>query len=197
MALERLYTIPLRKEFMKAPIYRRTKKAVKALKQFISRHMKVPVEKVKVCKHLNEFLWQNGPKNPPCRVKVKTRKIEDIAQVELPEYEFEKTKAELEAEKKAKKPEAKEAKVETKPETEEKIEEKAKEEKASQELEEKIAKEGKAPEVEKSEAITPPEEAPPKKEALQTKEVQEKIESEKRIPRTQKKFFKHKKPKKA
>ncbi len=196
MALERLYTIPLRREFMKAPIYRRTKKAVKALKQFISRHMKVSIDKVKIGKHLNEFLWQNGPKNPPCRVKVKTRKVEDIAQVELPEYEFEKTKAELEAEKKAKKPEA-EGKAETKPEEKEKkVEEKAKEEKTTQELEEKLVKEGKAPEVEKAEAITTPEEAPPKKEALQTKEVQEKIESEKRISRTQKKFFKHKKPKK-
>ena len=38
--LERTYNVPLRKEFLKVPKYKRAKKAVKALKQFLAKHMK-------------------------------------------------------------------------------------------------------------------------------------------------------------
>ena len=39
--LEREYIVPLRKEFKKVPEFRRAKRALKALKQFIARHMRV------------------------------------------------------------------------------------------------------------------------------------------------------------
>ena len=38
--LERVYNIPLRKEWLKAPRYRRSKKATAALKEFIVKNMK-------------------------------------------------------------------------------------------------------------------------------------------------------------
>ena len=38
--LERTYNVPLRKEFLKVPKYKRAKKAVTALKQFLVKHMK-------------------------------------------------------------------------------------------------------------------------------------------------------------
>jgi len=86
MAEERTYTIPLRKEFLKAPPHKRAKKAVKAVREFIQRHMKV--EEVKLGMHLNELLWARGIKNPPTRIKIKTKKEEEYALVELVEFPF-------------------------------------------------------------------------------------------------------------
>ena len=75
--MERLYTIPLRKEFSKAPNYKRTSRAIKAIRDFIKRHMKN--ENVKIGKHLNLEMWKHGRKNPPARIKVKAvlEKIKD------------------------------------------------------------------------------------------------------------------------
>lgn len=70
--LERTYNVPLRKEYMKAPRWNRTKKATIALRQFLARHMKS--EKVKLSQTLNEFVWKDGIKNPPHHVKVNVTK---------------------------------------------------------------------------------------------------------------------------
>ncbi len=83
MAEERLFTIPLRKEFLKAPIYKRSSKAVKAVKYFISRHMKA--KDVKVGEELNLLLWSRGRKNPPSKVKVKSMIVDGVAFVDVPE----------------------------------------------------------------------------------------------------------------
>jgi len=70
--LERTYNVPLRKEYMKAPRWNRTKKAVTALRQFLAKHMKS--ENVLLSKELNEEMWKHGIKNPPHHVKVKATK---------------------------------------------------------------------------------------------------------------------------
>ena len=72
---ERTYNVPLRKEFMKAPKYKRAKKAVTALRAFIAKHMKA--EKVSIGKHLNDKIWERGIKNPPHHVKVNAVKDSD------------------------------------------------------------------------------------------------------------------------
>ena len=69
---ERSYNIPLRREFMKVQRYKRAKKAVNAVKKFLSRHMKS--ETIKVGKNLNKKIWERGIKNPPHHVKVTARK---------------------------------------------------------------------------------------------------------------------------
>ncbi len=66
--MERIYTIPLRKEFQKAPNYKRTKKAVSAVREFLQKHMKN--KDVKIGQHLNMALTARGRKNPPHKVKV-------------------------------------------------------------------------------------------------------------------------------
>lgn len=86
MADEKMFTIPLRREFLKVAMYRRSKKAVSAVRKFIARHMKV--EEVKIGKNLNLFLWAYGMKNPPPRVKVKSVREENYALVELQDYPF-------------------------------------------------------------------------------------------------------------
>ncbi|MBW2986130.1 60S ribosomal protein L31 [Candidatus Woesearchaeota archaeon] len=70
--LERTYIIPLRREWRKSPRYRRAKKAVTAVKDFLIKHMKS--EDIKIGKYLNEMLWKHGIKNPPCRIKVNVQK---------------------------------------------------------------------------------------------------------------------------
>ena len=104
--VERTYNIPLRKEWLKVPRYKRTNKAVLALRQFLIRHMKS--EDVRLGKFLNKKMWEHGIQNPPHHVKVNVIKDEKgIVKAELFGSPVEQKK-----EKKAKKPEAKETKPE-------------------------------------------------------------------------------------
>lgn len=70
MAVERTYTIPLRREWLKAPKYKRAKRAVNAVRAFLKRHLKADEENIKLGKYLNLELWKHGIKNPPGRIKV-------------------------------------------------------------------------------------------------------------------------------
>ena len=69
---ERIYTVPLAKEFMKTKKWKRTKKAVKALRKFIERHMKP--EGLYIAQEVNERLWENGIKNPPRKIRIRAVK---------------------------------------------------------------------------------------------------------------------------
>ncbi len=73
--MERTYIIPLRKEWMKTPIYKRTKKAVSATKSFLQKHMKV--ENVKLGRHLNMKLWTQGYRHPPHKIEVSVELVKD------------------------------------------------------------------------------------------------------------------------
>lgn len=78
--LEREYIIPLRKFWLRAPEYERTGKAVKAIKKFIAKHMKVEerdVDKVKLDVYFNNEVWYRGKASPPAKVKVKAMKYDD------------------------------------------------------------------------------------------------------------------------
>ena len=80
--LERVYNIPLRKEYRKVPRWKRTKKATTALKEFLQKHMKS--EDVKLGKEINEELWKHGIRNPPHHVKVTvTKDSEGVVKAEL------------------------------------------------------------------------------------------------------------------
>ncbi len=90
MADELIYTIPLRKEISKVANYRRTKRSVVEVRNFIKKHMKV--NEVKIGKYLNKKLHERGRKNPPHKIQVKAIKENEIAKVELVNVEFEKPK---------------------------------------------------------------------------------------------------------
>ena len=80
--LERTYNVPLRKEYMKVPRWKKTKKASIALRQFLVKHMKS--EDVKIGHELNNELWKHGIKNPPHHVKVTVSKDEEgVVKAEL------------------------------------------------------------------------------------------------------------------
>lgn len=70
--LERIYNVPLRREWLKVPLYRRAKKATTALREFLQKHMKS--ENVLIQKELNEAVWAHGMRNPPHHVKVQATK---------------------------------------------------------------------------------------------------------------------------
>src|SRR3989344_4769037 len=127
--LEREYIIPLRNEWRKGANYERAGKAIKTIKKFIAKHMKVSdrdVSKVKLDQWLNQEVWFKGKKKPPARIKVRAIKESNgmvrVELAELPEFvKFEKAKKER-LNKPSEKP-----KVEEKKEEVEKKEEKKKE----------------------------------------------------------------------
>lgn len=80
--MERTYTIPLRREWIKTVRYKRAKKTIRAIREFMEQHMKAT--DVKIGKHLNEEVWKHGIANPPSRVRVNCVKDKDgIVTVEL------------------------------------------------------------------------------------------------------------------
>ena len=98
---ENIYTIPLRRHWLIAPQYKRTRKAIIAIKEYVAKHMKVPernLDKVKVNMFLNNEIWFRGSKNPPAKIKVKVVKVNDLYKVDFAEVpkivEFAKKKAE-------------------------------------------------------------------------------------------------------
>ena len=134
--LERVYTVPLRKEYQKVPRWRRTKKAVKALQQFLEKHMKS--DNFKLSSELNEELWKHGIKNPPHHVKVTVTKDKDgVVKADL-FGEKKGTKTEKVSEKKEKPPKEEEKVVTEKEEVKEVSQETKAEEPVTKEKKEKV-----------------------------------------------------------
>ena len=131
IVLERKYIIPLRRSWQNVPRYKRANKAVKTIREFIARHMKVrdDIKLVRLSKFLNQAVWSRGIKKPPAKIEVKAVKYSD-GKVEVEAVKLSKTaelaKArEIEETSKAeakKQEEAKKQKPEAAP-TEEKVEE--------------------------------------------------------------------------
>ncbi|MDO8656399.1 MAG: 50S ribosomal protein L31e [Nanoarchaeota archaeon] len=120
--LERTYNVPLRREYQKAPRWKRTEKAVVGLRQFLGKHMKS--EKVLLSTTLNNLLWKHGIKNPPHHVKVTAVKDkEGVVHAEL----FGVKKEEPKATKKVVKEESKDATTEPVAEKPKKVAKKTKE----------------------------------------------------------------------
>lgn len=142
--LERTYIVPLRKEFMKVPAHKRAKKAVRALRAFLVRHMKS--ENVKIGNFVNMAIWARSMKNPPRFVKITAIKDDDgTVTAELFGKEYVDVKAVMEKQKKTaeekKEKKAEDKKVEEKKETEKKEEAPKKEDKKTPKKEDKAKKE--------------------------------------------------------
>src|SRR3989344_7463593 len=57
--VERVYTIPLRRNFEKVPRYKKANKAIKTIKEFLVRHMKIydrDLKNIRLDKTVNEFI---------------------------------------------------------------------------------------------------------------------------------------------
>jgi large subunit ribosomal protein L31e len=80
---ERIYTIPLR-DAWKAPWTDRAPTAIKIVKKFVERHLKVGAKgegRIRISEELNRIIWSRGREKPPRRVKVRIVKEEDVCTV--------------------------------------------------------------------------------------------------------------------
>ena len=100
MAEDRVYTIPLRKAKTTARRMKKTEKSVRAVRNFLQKHMKV--EDVKIGQSINEALWARGIKKPPVRIRVTARKEDNVVYAELEGHKFEQKEEEPKEEKKTK-----------------------------------------------------------------------------------------------
>src|SRR3989344_5992210 len=86
--IEREYVIPLRHKWKIVQRYKRANKAVRTVKEFLVRHMKIrdkDLRKIKIDRYLNEELWFRGIRKPPAKIKVKAVRDGEIVKVELAE----------------------------------------------------------------------------------------------------------------
>ena len=82
---ERIMVVPLRKT-KQAPRTRRANRAVKEVREFVMRHMKVDADNVWIDARVNDKLWENGIRNPPSKITVKAVKFDDgLVEVTLAE----------------------------------------------------------------------------------------------------------------
>ena len=80
--LTRTYMVPLGIAF-EAPPYRRSKVAIRMIKEFATRHMKAT--EVSIAEEVNKQIWSRGIKNPPRRIRLDMERDEDgIVSVKLP-----------------------------------------------------------------------------------------------------------------
>ncbi|MFH1770244.1 MAG: 50S ribosomal protein L31e [archaeon] len=172
--LERVYNVPLRKGWLKAPKYKRAKKAVKTLREFLQKHMKS--DEVRIGKEANELIWERGIKNPPHHIKVTVTKDDDgIVRAELEGFEYKEAVKAKAKEEKATGLKGKLQDAVGKIKEEDKKEE-AKEEKKVEEKEEKPAKEEKkeTPAKKPAKKKATPKKAPAKKKTTTKKKTSKK-----------------------
>ena len=79
---ERIYTIPLRRAWI-APRKKRTPRAMRLIRSFVQRHMKVETEvkgeeeeegRLVISNEVNERLWNRGIEKPPRNIRVRAVK---------------------------------------------------------------------------------------------------------------------------
>ncbi len=112
--VERTLTINVRNAVIKVPTYRRAKKAVTAVREFLQRHMKAEAENIKIGKYLNLKLWEHGIKNPAMRITVVAKKDDKgVVTAELPNIPVKKQRPVKVKTKKAAAPKAEKGKAAT------------------------------------------------------------------------------------
>ena len=75
--VERIYSLRIKHKMKKYPRWLRAKKAIKYIRNFLSRHMKVPPENVKIDASINEKIWERGAQKPPTRIRIRAVKFDD------------------------------------------------------------------------------------------------------------------------
>jgi len=100
--LERIYTIPLKKAGFKSSKAAPT--AVKRIKEYLSKHMKVEKDKIWMDDSLNNMIWSMGRYKMPSKIRVKAVKFDDgVVETFIPEIDFKKSRRELIKEEREKK----------------------------------------------------------------------------------------------
>jgi len=101
--IERIYVVPLRK-VKRGKSSNAAPKAVKTVRGFLTRHMKVKEEDIWIDDSLNKALWSKGKYKIPSKIRVRAVKFEDgVVEASLPELGFKKSRRELLKEEREKK----------------------------------------------------------------------------------------------
>jgi ribosomal protein L31E len=148
LLFEREYIVPLRSEWLKVAKHKRANKAIKALKEFMVRNMKIydrDLRRIKIDQVLNNEMRFRGMKKPLSKVKVKAQKFDNetvrVFLVDVPDHvkfaRIREEKVKSKVEKKVKEEKKEEPKEEKKEETQDAKEK----EEASKEETMKISKE--------------------------------------------------------
>ena len=100
--IERIYVIPLKKTGFNSAKAAPT--AIKRVKNYLTRHMKVEEKDIWIDSSLNNLLWSFGKYNMQSKIRVKAVKFDDgVVEAYLPELEFKKSRRELLKEEREKK----------------------------------------------------------------------------------------------
>jgi large subunit ribosomal protein L31e len=100
--IERIYVIPLKNTGFKSSKAAPT--AIKRVKNYLTRHMKVEKKNIWIDDSLNTALWSQGKYKMPSKIRVKAVKFDDgVVEAYIPELEFKKSRRELLKEEREKK----------------------------------------------------------------------------------------------
>jgi ribosomal protein L31E len=141
--IERIYTIPLRKGWLKEPRSKRSNRARREIEIFLKRHTKAG--KIKFSKGLNELVFSQGFKKPPGKVKVEVKGDFETLQAKIPGEVIEIKKEEKKKgvaglKERFMKTEEEKAKEKKKEELKRKVEEKVKEATSDERIKEAVSK---------------------------------------------------------
>lgn len=73
---ERVVTIPLR-DINAVPKYKRANRAMKLVREHLSKHFKVESEDVRLDPSINEAIWSRGRKRPPRKLRVRAARFDE------------------------------------------------------------------------------------------------------------------------
>lgn len=100
--IERIYVIPLKKVRYKSSSA--ADSAIKVVRSFLTKHMKVEEDKVWIDDSLNNAIWAHGKYWVPSKIRVKAVKFDDgVVEAYIPELDFKKSRREILKEEKEKK----------------------------------------------------------------------------------------------
>ena len=84
---ERIYTVPLSRAWI-GPRNKRAPRAIRILRKFIMRHMKIDEDSLKISNEVNERVWSRGIQKPPRKIRIRAVKnSEGIVTIRLAEGE--------------------------------------------------------------------------------------------------------------
>ena len=100
--VERIYVIPLRRAGFKSS--KSAPAAIKRVRNYLTRHMKVDKKNIWIDDSLNNALWSQGKYKLPSKIRVKAVKFDDgVVEAYIPELEIKKSRRELLKEEREKK----------------------------------------------------------------------------------------------
>ena len=81
--IERIYTLKLRKTQHCPPSDKRAPRAIKEIREFVARHLKIEEDKVWIDGSVNRLIFLNSARNVPHKITIKVKYTPDIDMVEV------------------------------------------------------------------------------------------------------------------